>query len=232
MEKTKKSKPKSIQLSAASIIASYRDHLLTEGKQPASVFKFCKDNGFKESEFYQFFASFESLEKSLWKEYVESTRLRMEADESYQSFSAREKILTFYFMLAEVLKDDRSFVLSQLKSWKNPSVVPAFLKGFKNSFKEWLNTVLSEAKSTGEIANRPLLDQQYDKLFWLHLLFILQFWVHDESANFEKTDAAIEKSVNLAFELIGKGVLDNAIDFGKFLYQNSKNWSSDFEWQN
>jgi hypothetical protein len=26
--------------------------------------------------------------------------------------------------------------------------------------------------------------------------------------------------------------LDNAIDFGKFLYQNSKNWSSDFEWQN
>jgi hypothetical protein len=42
-------------------------------------------------------------------------------------------------------------------------------------------------------------------------------------ANFEKTDAAIEKSVNLAFDLIGKGILDNALDFGKFLYQNSKN---------
>jgi hypothetical protein len=57
----------------------------------------------------------------------------------------------------------------------------------------------------------------------MHFMFILQFWAHDESANFEKTDAAIEKSVNLAFDLIGKGILDNALDFGKFLYQNSKN---------
>ena len=29
--------------------------------------------------------------------------------------------------------------------------------------------------------------------------------------------------INLAFDLIGKGVLDNALDFGKFLYQNAKN---------
>lgn len=224
MEKAKKSKPKNAtKLSSEKIVASYRDHLLTEGKQPASVFKFCKDSGFKESEFYQFFGSFEALEKSIWKKFIDSTCTRMEADESYQAFTTREKILTFYFMLAEVLKDERSFVLHQLKSWKNPSVVPSFLKGFKNSFEEWLNTVLHEGKSSGEIAKRPFLDQRYDMLFWLHLMFILQFWSHDESANFEKTDAAIEKSVNLAFDLIGKGVLDNAIDFGKFLYQNSKN---------
>ena len=57
----------------------------------------------------------------------------------------------------------------------------------------------------------------------MHLLFILKFWSNDESPNFEKTDAAIEKSVTLAFDLIGKGILDNALDFGKFLYQNSKN---------
>jgi hypothetical protein len=223
MEKTKKSKPKSKAVSSIQIIASYRECLLSEGKQPASVFKFCKDHGFSEADFYQFFGSFEALEKSIWKEYIVDTRNRMEADASYQSFSTREKILTFYFMLAESLKADRSFVLHQLKGWKNPSVVPSFLKGFKASFEEWLNTLLNEGKGTGEIAKRPFLDQRYDMLFWLHLMFILQFWSHDESANFEKTDAAIEKSVNLAFDLIGKGVLDNAIDFGKFLYQNSKN---------
>jgi hypothetical protein len=82
---------------------------------------------------------------------------------------------------------------------------------------------LVEAKSTGEVAKRPFLDERYHHLFWLHLWFILQFWAKDQSPNFEKTDAAIEKSVTLAFELIGKGVLDNALDFGKFLYQNSKN---------
>lgn len=223
MEKTKKSKAKASSASAEKITAAYRDYVLTEGKQPASVFKFCKDQGFKEDEFYQYFGSFEALEKVIWKNFVDVTRSKMVADASYSTFTTREKILTFYFMLAEALKTDRSFVLHQLKSWKKPGLVPAFLKGFKASFDEWINSVLNEGKASGEIAKRPYLDERYDVLFWLHLMFILQFWSHDESANFEKTDAAIEKSVNLAFDLIGKGVLDNALDFGKFLYQNSKN---------
>jgi hypothetical protein len=32
--------------------------------------------------------------------------------------------------------------------------------------------------------------------------------------------AAIEKSVNLAMDLMGKSPLDAALDFGKFLFQN------------
>lgn len=223
MEKTRKSKVKGNSASAEKITSAYRDYVLTEGKQPASVFKFCKDQGIKEDEFYQYFGSFEALEKAIWKNFVDDTRSKMVADASYSTFTTREKILTFYFMLAEALKADRSFVLHLLKSWKKPGMVPAFLKGFKASFDEWITSVLNEGKASGEIAKRPYLDERYEVLFWLHLMFILQFWSHDESANFEKTDAAIEKSVNLAFDLIGKGVLDNALDFGKFLYQNSKN---------
>lgn len=131
MEKTKKTKAKVQAISSSQIVASYREYVLSEGKQPASVFKFCKDNGYKESDFYQFFGSFEALEKTIWKGYIDDTRSSMEADASYQSFTTREKILTFYFMLAESLKSDRSFVLQQLKAWKNPSVVPSFLKGLK-----------------------------------------------------------------------------------------------------
>ena len=225
MEKTKKSKakPKAQSITSEKIVADYRDYILTEGKQPVSVYKFCKDHGFREDEFYQFFGSFEGLERSIWKGYIDQTRRRMENDQDYQGFTSREKILTFYFSLAELLKSDRSFAVHQLKSWKNPSTVPAFLKGFKESFKEWINSVLNDGKTSGEIAKRPYLDQRYDMIFWMHFVFILQFWVHDESPGFEKTDAAIEKSVNLAFDLIGKGVLDSALDFGKFLYQNTKN---------
>ena len=225
MEKTKKSKakPKAQSITSEKIVADYRDYILTEGKQPVSVYKFCKDHGFREDEFYQFFGSFEGLERSIWKGYIDQTRSRMENDQDYQGFTSREKILTFYFSLAELLKADRSFAVHQLKSWKNPSTVPAFLKGFKESFKEWINSVLNDGKTSGEIAKRPYLDQRYDMIFWMHFVFILQFWVHDESPGFEKTDAAIEKSVNLAFDLIGKGVLDSALDFGKFLYQNTKN---------
>ena len=224
METTKKLKPKKTESSIHSKITSaYRDYLLTEGKCPVTVFKFCKTIGIKEADFYAHYASFDALEKSIWADYVAHTRKRMESDKSYGGFTAREKILTFYFSLAELLKSDRSFVIHQLRSIKNPAVTPVFLKGFKLLFEEWIKGVLNEGKGTGEIAKRPFVDERYDSLFWIHLMFILQFWTHDESPNFEKTDVAIEKSVTLAFELIGKGILDTALDFGKFLFQNSKN---------
>ncbi len=224
MEATKKSKPKSnLGASAEKISKVYVVYVLTEGKEPASVFKFCKDAGISEDEFYKHFASFDALVKSIWKGYAEKTIQRLQSDKSYSTFSAREKILTFCFALAEVLKSDRSFILYKLKAITNPVMMPSFLNGFKATFEEWITGVLNDGKNSGEVAKRPFVDQRYHNLFWLHLMFIVQFWSKDESTNFENTDAAIEKSVNLAFDLIGKGVLDNAIDFGKFLYQNARN---------
>jgi AcrR family transcriptional regulator len=223
MEATKKSKSKKSNLgSAQAIQLAYREYLLIEGMQPASVFKFCKENGMSEAEFYTHFASFEAIEKAIWQGFVVDTKKRLESDEAFGQFTSREKILTFYFSLAELLKADRSFVLHQLKSVKASLSTPLFLKGFKSSFEEWINGILNQGIGTGEIAKRPYLDERYATLFWMHLLFILQFWSKDESLNFEQTDAAIEKSVTLAFDLIGKGVLDNALDFGKFLYHNAK----------
>jgi hypothetical protein len=205
------------------ILMSYRRTLLKDGKQPTSVFAFCDSIGITENEFYESYGSFEAIESAIWSNYFSTVRTRLGKDNGYSLFSVREKILAFYFTLVDELRADRSFVLFSLRSWKNPALTPTFLRSFKKEFDQWLNGVISEGKANGEIAPRPFFDKQYDKLFWLHLLFILQFWAHDESAGFDKTDAAIEKSVNLALDLIGKGVLDQALDFGKFLYQNSKN---------
>ncbi|NOT76163.1 MAG: TetR/AcrR family transcriptional regulator [Cyclobacteriaceae bacterium] len=226
MEKAKKTSRKTKAAGKPArdkIISAYRETLLTEGKVPSSVYTFSQSIGIKEDDFYQYFGSFEAVDKEIWNGYFQSVASRLTSDKNYSSFSTREKILAFYFTLAEVLKEDRSFALLTLKEWRNPAFTPDAMKAFKNSFEEWLTPVLNEGKQNGEIAKRPLFDSRYDALFWMHLIFILQFWTRDNSVGFEKTDAAIEKSVNLAFDLIGNGILDNALDFGKFLYQNSKN---------
>jgi len=105
--------------------------VLTEGKRPASVFKFCLDNAIDESGFYSFFGSFEALEKYIWQAYAKTVISKLNGDSSYSSFSAREKILSFQFTLAEVLKADRSFVLYQ---FGRKAVSPAFLKLFRGEF--------------------------------------------------------------------------------------------------
>ena len=220
MEKTKKSTRKPSNKSAHdSIKNSYIEYLLTEGKRPASVFKYCLDLEIKEDDFYNHFGSFEGLEKYIWKGFIDKTIARLNADEAFGAFSVREKILAFYYTLLEELKSNRSFVVFQLTHSQKPEFVPEYIKSFKATFESFFESLVNEGKATGEIANRPLLDKRYPTLFWLHMGFLLLFWKEDESPGFEKTDAAVEKSVNLAFDLIGKGAVDSFIDFAKFLYQ-------------
>jgi AcrR family transcriptional regulator len=222
METAKKSPRKSAAKGSREKIASaYVDSLVSTGKQPASVYKFCHDLGIKEEDFYDFFGSFQGIEQHVWKQFADRTILRLKADEAFNGFTIREKVLAFYYTLLEELKSNRSFVLFQLGGIpKLEGFTPEYLKGFKASFEAFFESLLTEGKTNGEIANRPYLDKRYPQLFWLHMGFILHFWKDDGSAGFENTDAAVEKSVNLAFDLIGRGAVDSAIDFGKFLYQN------------
>lgn len=224
MEKTKKSTRKTSAGSDVDTIRSaYQEYVLTEGKRPASVYKFCLDLGIKEETFYSQVASFESLEKLIWKSYATTAINKLEADEAFGDFSAREKVLAFYFTLAEILKQNRSFVLLQLREHKKLEITPVFLKDFKHEFESFIEKILTTGKASGEVAQRPYLDKRYPQLFWVHMGFMLQYWCDDDSAGFEKTDAFIEKSVNLAFDLIGKGAFDSAVDFVKFIYQSKFN---------
>ncbi len=109
----------------------------------------------------------------------------------------------------------------QLENSRKPELVPEYIKGFKTSFESFFESIADEGKGKGEVASRPVIDRRYPRLFWLHMGFILLFWKSDDSPDFEKTDAAVEKSVNLAFDLIGKGAVDSAIDFAKFIYQTN-----------
>ncbi|RAV98019.1 TetR/AcrR family transcriptional regulator [Pseudochryseolinea flava] len=221
METAKKSTRKSSgKVSQDKIVNAYLEYLLSEGKQPATVFKFCLDLGIKEEEFYDHFGSFDGLEQHIWKRFADRTVLRLRADESFVTFSTREKVLAFYYTLLEELKSNRSLVLFRLQQVPRlEGLTPTYLKGFKATVEAFFESILSEGKENGEVANRPYLDKRYPQLFGLHLGFILLFWRDDNSAGFEQTDAAVEKSVNLAFDLIGKSAVDSAIDFGKFLYQ-------------
>lgn len=221
METVKKNRKSTAQPPNDKIRSAYIEYVLINGKRPASVYKFCLDLGIKEETFYAYVGSFDGLEKAIWKGYADTVISRLNADESFQSFNTRDKVLTFYYSLLELLKQNRSYVLFQLGDSRRPALVPEYIKGFKESFESFFENILSQGKGNGEIASRPVLDKRYPQVFWLHLGFIILFWKNDNSPDFEKTDAAVEKSVNLAFDLIGKGAVDSAIDFVKFLYQNN-----------
>jgi hypothetical protein len=221
---TKKTARKStVRDSGANITQAYVEFVLENGKRPASVYKFCADLGITENEFYDHFGNFDGLERMLWNSFLQKTLDRLNADKSFSGFTTREKVLAFYYTFFEELKSNRSFILVQMQNRNRLEIIPEFLRDFRKSFENFIDSILKTGKANGDVANRPYLDKTYPELFWMHMGFILIFWRDDSSAGFQRTDAAIEKSVNLAFDLIGKGAVDTAFDFAKFLYQTKIN---------
>lgn len=220
MEKSvAKKAPKTDQ--KAKIITQFVEYVLEHGKEPVSVYKFSSSIGMNEEEFYKYYTSFDAVKSDVWVKFFNDTLANIESQEVFQTYSAREKLLAFLYTWIEELKKKRSYLISLYGHYKpKMGIVPSELKQFKNAFKDFANELVLEGKETEEIASRPILSDRYDDAIWLQILFVFQFWLHDTSPSFEKTDAAIEKSVNLAFDLMGKSALDTFIDFAKFLYQN------------
>ena len=216
---------------------AYTEYVLENGKQPTSVFQFVKKLKIAEADFYNDYASFDAIEADIWLTFFKEAKATVEADETYQGYSVREKLLAFYYTWIELLKAQRSFVVysyGRLKSTgrgaggigekvqglgriTNQSQV---LSLFKDEFFDYARDLLAEGRESKEVEPRPFITDRYPNALWGQTLYLLDFWVRDVSKNFEKTDSAIEKSVNTAFDLIGRSPLDTLFDFAKFMYQN------------
>lgn len=203
-----------------SIQGTYIDTVLTSGERPKSVYSFAKDNGISEQEFYIFFGSFEAIEMSIWKELAATTLTEVSAQEIWPTYTSREKALAFYYSFFELAKSKRSFISYSTKYMKRGFTTPRVLEGLKAEFEIFSFKILQDGIETGELADRKLFASRYKDALWIQFMFVLNFWINDSSAGFEKTDEAIEKGVNVTFDLFQRSAIDNLFDYAKFLFNN------------
>lgn len=214
-------KKKTTKLTDDSIIKMYMDYVLEQETTPKSIYKFCKLNKITEAEFYQFFGSIEALQKAIWSKFYTNTMSLMEKNKEYGQFSNREKMLTFFYSFFELLTLNRSYVLFALKDQKSMLKSLEQLKGLRKNIKAFATDLINDGnadKATKVTKHNPTL---FSEGAWLQFLFVLKFWMDDDSAGFEKTDMAIEKSINTIFDVFDNTPLENIIDFGKFLYKET-----------
>lgn len=217
---TKTTSKKSKKINKNQFIKAYKTMCLENGQPPGSVFLFTKQIGVREEEFYTYFGSFDAIQKEVWIGFIEDTIEQIRADETYADYSTREKLLSFYYVMIERLKKDRSFIKHTLSSDLNKLQDLSILKPVREHFITYVQELISEGMASGEIQVRPMISDRYKDGLWLQLIFIISFWLKDDSAAFANTDAAIEKSVNLSYDLMGSGPLDRIVDLTKFIWQN------------
>lgn len=202
------------------IISAYMEYVLINEKTPKSVFKFCREHDFEESRFYEYFGSFAGLQMEIWNSFYEQTILLANTSEEYASYSNREKMLTFFYTFFELLTLNRSYVLFTLKEHQNILRNLGQLKGLRKNIKNFAADLIRE---NNEVKKLKILKQSvtvFSEGAWLQTLFLLKYWMDDNSAGFENTDVAIEKSVRAIFDVFDTQPLESVLDFGKFLWKD------------
>ncbi|MFN2260682.1 MAG: TetR family transcriptional regulator C-terminal domain-containing protein [Psychroflexus sp.] len=212
---------KNKQVTKIDILTYYMEYVLEHEATPKSVFKFAKDHNFEEADFYKYFGNFDALKKNIWETFFSNAHELMMKNEEVQSYGSREKMLTFFYTFFEILTANRSYVLYVLdeneQSLKNLNQ----LKGLRSNIKTFATDLIEDDNDEKQYGFLKRNEKIYSEGAWIQFLFLLKFWKEDSSPDFEKTDIAIEKSVNTIFDVFDNTPLEKVFDLGKFLYKET-----------
>jgi hypothetical protein len=196
----------------------YREFVLTNEKNPSSVFQLARQAGATEAEFFSEFSSLTQLETAIWKGHLDAVFAGLDKNPEWDAFSGREKVLLFFFSLLQQLKKDRSFICWSVKNMTRPGRPSAPRKVLSSRLKSWFTLLVDESAASGEVKERLQFHKHFASALLAGFWFILSFWCKDESPDFEDSDALIEKSIGLGFDLMGESPLEKAVDLGRFLF--------------
>ena len=202
------------------IFELYGDYVLNHGERPKNIYRFAKDNEFEEKDFYDYFSSFEQIEKSMLANlFNKSVELATEVNNS-DEITSKEKLLNVYFIFFENMTMNRSLVLMILGNEKlHSSKIFTHLRETHRQFIKTLDfndwEIIQKAKD--DVKN--FHEKVREEALWLHLVSVIEFWKKDTSSAFEKTDIFIEKTIDTGFELMDNEPLGKVVDLGKFLFK-------------
>ena len=205
------------EINKIEIVSKYIDTLLETGKKPSSIYKFSKDNGIEEKDFYKFFSSFEHLEKNIFILFFDNAITLLNKTEDFKNYDAKNKLLSLYFTFFEILTENRSYVLLALKDSKNSLKNLKKLEELKKTFSDFIFELQIEKLDFKQEKLEKLQEKGIQEGFWIQFLMIIKFWIDDTSSSFEKTDIFIEKSVHASFDIINTTPVKSFLDLGKFM---------------
>ncbi len=216
-------KSKKLPITDDSIIEKFMNDVLQDNQEPKNVYVFCQKHGIEESEFYSFFGSMNSLKQNIWLKFFENTTQTILQDNKFGEYSNKNKLLTMYFTFFEVLTLNRTYILFYFKDKKEGLSNLSNLKSLRTDFKKFVEENLSRKENLISEKFTKVTQSAYAEGAWMQFLFLLKFWLDDDSKGFEKTDVLIEKSVNTVMDLMETKHLENIVDLGKFLWKEKFN---------
>ena len=152
------------------IVSMYMKYRLENNEKPKSVYQFAKTNGFDETEFYSFFGTLESVEKEIFKMFLDKTVVLIQKDTNYETYDMKSKMLSFYFTFFELVSANRSYVVMCLKEHHNQLKNMAQLANLRIGFKNYITGIITDEIRTQTEKFQNFQEKAIQETSWIQFL--------------------------------------------------------------
>lgn len=193
---------------------SYLNFVINHGKRPDMMLRLAEALEAEERELYAHYASLTAIERDLMADIFTQTTTQLEAEAVYEAYNSREKLLAIAYTWLEVMKAQRSVWVAISAQGERK----AWIQGAEKPFEIFVKSILNEGIARQEIAERLWISDYNAKLLWWTYTEIIAFWLRDDSPNFERTDAYVEKSLSFLLDLIQPNFFDSGFSWLKWQF--------------
>jgi hypothetical protein len=187
---------------------------LYEENGKVSIPKLVDATGKTASEIYDVFPNKKAILSFYYPALIYQYWAMIEEIEGFEEYEISEKFSNFIYTMFDMLSEHSSFVNDTYsKMIFRPGNNSTFHKEVKALFKEFLTTDADIAVSAGFF-----MKEYYYSILASQYLFLIKFWLSDESENKERTLALTDKLTSLYQELVYNKTFDKGFDLLKFVF--------------
>jgi AcrR family transcriptional regulator len=172
--------------------------------------------GLTPSEVFEYFPNQEAIIYFFYRSLITRYRLMIEEIEDFGEFTLSEKLSNFAYASFDMLQEHEAFVEQTFRSYILHSCK-------KTAYEKETETLIAEffEKDRGKSASSSLLINGCSlRLLQKKYLYLIRFWLNDESKDKEMTLELTDKVTGLMQEALYTSVVDRSFDLAKFLFSN------------
>ncbi|MCI5056887.1 MAG: hypothetical protein MRY83_12305 [Flavobacteriales bacterium] len=178
-----------------------------------------KDIGLTSNELFK---NIKEVEEEVWKKGWLEIKLLLDQDTDFEDYPSKQKWIATNYVFLQLFGRYKDYLRVRLDLKNYVFDKGQFVKFVLQSNSSLISDIIQSGDRDGSVELRWLFKNYYPNLFAEHIVGVAYYFGRDQSDDKEGTDAFIDKTTNLLFEVLGKNVLERSFELGKFLLESFK----------
>ncbi len=207
------------QLTRVRLLEAAVDVITEKGFKAATMREIAKRAQVGDATIYNYFPSKEKLLYGYCEYVQQQVMLELKEISDFHEYSLHEQLQQLVETELRVWLPAREFLQQVFElTFAMPVAGYNHLEETRRLFTDMVVDMLDAAIEAGEIPDQPYREL-LPRLFWDYMNGILGYWLRDTSEGFANTSQVVDRSMELAANILQQGMVGKLLDLASFLFR-------------